>query len=369
MSDKLFDSISFGENKNCDVIKYEVIKAQLPWVEEFRPSKIADIVGQKGAIDVLKNTLKTGELPNLLFYGPPGTGKTTTIISLGRELYGDIKYGERVMELNASDERGIETVRETITKFAKTVIDNKDPNYLCPDYKIIILDEADTMTSAAQSALRKIMEDTSKTTRFCFICNSINRIIEPIISRCVTFKFNHINNDIIFNLVKNISRKKKINIAEEQLHVIANESQGDIRKAITILQNTNYIINTNGTITNDAIYNILGKINYDKITKIIDKLFENITIAQIKPIVRKILNNGYSIIEIIKQFSEAVVNHTKINDMQKSILAINFDNELRRITEGSDEYLHLLLIITEISKIIKNDFENKENIFLDTETC
>lgn len=369
MYNELFDTISFDEHKVCDNTKIKVVQAKLPWIEKFRPKQIKDVVDQKEVIDILRNTLQTGDLPNLLFYGQPGTGKTSTIIALCRELFGDIKYGERVMELNASDDRGIETVREKITKFAKTIIANKDPNYLCPSYKIIILDEADTMTCAAQSALRKIMEDSSKNTRFCFICNSINRIIEPIISRCVTFKFNQIGNKSIFKLIKNISEKENIMIDDDNLNIIAIEAQGDIRKAITILQNVSYIIDTNKNITADNIYNMIGKISYDKIKQIINKLFNDITIKEIKQIVKDILNNGYSMIEVIKQFNDVVINDTRINDKQKSILSINFDNAMRRITEGADEYLHLLLIITEISRIIKNDCKDPTTIFIDNETC
>lgn len=161
----------------------------VPWVDKYRPQKLADIVYQDDVIKMLNNVLETGNLPHLLFHGYPGTGKTSTILAIARELFGSKKFKERVIELNASDERGINVVRHKIVTLAKSAVSAKDPNYLCPSYKLIILDEADAMTTEAQSALRKTMEDNSDVTRFCFICNYINQIIDPITSRCVKFRF------------------------------------------------------------------------------------------------------------------------------------------------------------------------------------
>ena len=139
----------------------------IPWIEKYRPRKLNDIISQKESINILSNTLKTGELPHLLLYGGPGTGKTSSVLALCNQLFGPERVNERVIELNASDERGINVVRHKIINFAKIA----NENYLCPPYKIIILDEADAMTKEAQAALRKVMEETSNITRFCFICN------------------------------------------------------------------------------------------------------------------------------------------------------------------------------------------------------
>ena len=237
-----FDEIFDLPNKKSITINNEKIKKSetIPWVNKYRPKKLNGIIHQKEVVLMLKNTLETGNLPHLLFYGPPGTGKTSTILALANDLFGPKKYSERTIELNASDERGINIVRKKIITFAKMSIGNADDNYLCPPYKIIILDEADAMTTEAQSALRKTMEDNSNITRFCFICNYINEIITPISSRCSKFRFLPLDNKSIKNKLLYICKKENLILKDSILDTIINISKGDMRRAIMILQNTNY---------------------------------------------------------------------------------------------------------------------------------
>lgn len=357
---ELFDEVDFDEKKTKQHV-CETRKQMLPWVEKYRPSKINDIIDQEEVIDVLNNTLKTGNLPNLLFYGQAGTGKTTTIIALCKQLFGENKFKERVLELNASDDRGIETVRSKIMNFAKIIITNRDTKYLCPDYKIIILDEADTMTVTAQSALRKIMEDMSKKTRFCFICNSINKIIQPIISRCVKFKFNHLRKGSIMKLIKKISKKENIDIGTEQLKIIAEQSKGDMRKAITILQNAKYITLTNGYVTNDDIFNVMGKVPETEIRKITNDLINKVSTNKIKKRVHQLINNGYSMTETLQQLNDTIIFNDDIDDNKKSLISVNLDNIMRRIEDGSDIYIQLFLSLLMIRNVIdeNNEFRNE----------
>lgn len=212
------------------------------WIEKYRPKHLKNIIGQNNIISTIKNMIKNNySITNLLFYGMPGTGKTTTILSLCYELFGPNNFKNRVLELNASDERGIGVVRDSILRFAKTSLSSPDPNYPSPPIKLIILDEADSMTYDAQSALRKIMEDYLETTRFCIICNYIEKIIKPIVSRCMFFNFVPLDNKLIIRHLKKIAEKEKLKLNDEDIENIYKSYNGDLRQAISSLQQLKYI--------------------------------------------------------------------------------------------------------------------------------
>ena len=176
----------------------------------------------------------------MLFYGPPGTGKTSTILALAKDLYGPEMFKSRVLELNASDERGISIVREKVKDFARMQLSNPPPQYKsrypCPPYKIIILDEADSMTQDAQSALRRTMETYSKITRFCLICNYVTRIIDPLASRCSKFRFKLLDQENAQSRIQDIANSEHVKLEEGVLQTLIKCSEGDLRKAITFLQ-------------------------------------------------------------------------------------------------------------------------------------
>ena len=176
----------------------------------------------------------------MLFYGPPGTGKTSTILALAKELYGPDMFKSRVLELNASDERGISIVREKVKDFARMQLSNPPAHYKdrypCPPYKIIVLDEADSMTQDAQSALRRTMETYSKITRFCLICNYVTRIIDPLASRCSKFRFKVLDQGNAKARVEEIALKENVKLAFGVADSLIKCSEGDLRKAITFLQ-------------------------------------------------------------------------------------------------------------------------------------
>ena len=225
-----------------EFIIYYMCNNNIPWVDKYRPRHIESLVYQNEVKKVLMNTLRTGIFPNFIFYGPPGTGKTSAILALVYQLFGPKLISDRVLELNASDERRINVVRDKIIKFAKESISDPDPDYPSPPYKIIILDEADALTLDAQSALRKVIESSSKITRFCFTCNYIEKIIQPIISRCVKFRFKPLSIDTLSQRLFDIAQLENIKISKECIKQIAKNSEGDGRKAIMILQNSKYII-------------------------------------------------------------------------------------------------------------------------------
>jgi len=211
------------------------IISNLMWVEKYRPIKLEQVINQKEIVNGLRNLIKNPyEIPHLLFAGPAGVGKTTTALCIARELLGE-DWQRNTLELNASDERGIKMVRERVKEFAavmKLATDTKDD----VSFRIIILDEADEMTSEAQTALRRIIEDSSKTTRFIIICNYLSQIIEPIQSRCVVFRFMRLAKEDVIGYLKMICEKEGVKYEEKALSQIYGATSGDLRHSINILQ-------------------------------------------------------------------------------------------------------------------------------------
>ena len=207
-----------------------------PWVEKYRPKTVEDVCHQEEAIATLKNALETGNLPHLLFYGPPGTGKTSAVSAMVRQMFGPV-VKDRVLELNASDERGIDVVREKIKVFAKLAVGGLPPGFTCPPLKIIVLDEADCMTSDAQSALRRTMEQHSRVTRFCIMCNYVSRIIDPITSRCAKFRFSPLPASAMTSRLQHIAEQESVTFSDGSLDALMLASAGDMRRAVSLMQN------------------------------------------------------------------------------------------------------------------------------------
>lgn len=327
-------------------------KNQIPWTEKYRPKKIDDILEQDEIMKVLKNTLATGQMPHLLFFGSPGTGKTTTILALAHQLFGPKIINDRVKELNASDDRGIGIVRNSIITFAKRAIGAKDPKYPCPNFKIIILDEADAMTPEAQAALRKVIENKSAITRFCFICNYIEKIIDPIASRCMRFRFKSLEKDAIINKMKKISVIEDINLDLDCIKTIESRSQGDARRCINTLQNMKYLINYKKKITPDDIINITGGI-IDNELKDFWQITTTGTIMEVRQLAINVQKTGHPLIEYLTHLHKCVLK-SKLTDIQKSKISIEIGNTDRRLTEGSDEYLQMLNILLYINNIVNS---------------
>jgi replication factor C subunit 2/4 len=342
-------------NKKKIILKQksdDKIRKKIPWVDKYRPKKVKDIIQQDDITKALNDIVTTGNLQHLLLHGPPGTGKTSTILAIANELFGPVRIKERVIELNASDENGINVVRSKIINFAKRAIGTPDPNYLSPPYKIIILDEADSMTTEAQSALRKVMENTSSITRFCFICNYINQIIDPIASRCMKFRFGPVKENAVTQKLKTISEREKLFFSDDVIQSISKICKGDVRRSIMLLQNLKHMSKLK-TINVENTYDI-G--NYMP-PKIINELWTSCIInknASIKDIVTKtnqIKSLGYPINNIYEQLKNKIIE-SDIDDKYKSLLTIQISVSERQLIEGADEYIQLLNVISYSKHII-----------------
>ncbi|MCJ1363940.1 hypothetical protein MMC16_003049 [Acarospora aff. strigata] len=213
----------------------------LPWVEKYRPNTLDDVSGHQDILATINKFIDSNRLPHLLLYGPPGTGKTSTILALARRIYGNKNMRQMVLELNASDDRGIDVVREQIKTFASTkqifsaALKPGDFQAL-GGYKLIILDEADAMTSTAQMALRRIMEKYTANTRFCVIANYTHKLSPALLSRCTRFRFSPLKEVDIRRLIDHVIEQEDVRIDEEAVQSLVRLSKGDMRRALNVLQ-------------------------------------------------------------------------------------------------------------------------------------
>lgn len=214
----------------------------LPWVEKYRPASLADVSGHQDILATINKFVDANRLPHLLLYGPPGTGKTSTVLALARRIYGGKNMRQMVLELNASDDRGIDVVREQIKTFSSTkqifagAFDKSAPSDSIAGFKLIILDEADAMTSTAQMALRRIMEKYTANTRFCIIANYTHKLSPALLSRCTRFRFSPLKEADIRVLVDKVIAEEDVNIAPDAVDSLVTLSKGDMRRALNVLQ-------------------------------------------------------------------------------------------------------------------------------------
>ena len=311
------------------------------WVEKYRPKKISEIVNQKEIMGSLGALLKNqSEMPHLLFSGSAGVGKTSTAICISRDILGK-HWQNYSLELNASDERGIGMVREKVKKFSRFAgLDTEIP------FKIIILDEADEMTSDAQTALRRIIEDTAKYCRFILIANNLSKIIEPIQSRCVVFKFTRISNKEISSQLKFIAQKEKIKADEKGLETICDYADGDIRHAINILQ----AAASTGSIDVSSVKSVIGLTKTKDVQDVLKLALDGKVSDAREKMIELIKVYGMSESDFLKYINQAVFASKTSNIEGILEIIAKYDY---RILVGANPEIQLSALLAELTKFGK----------------
>lgn len=319
------------------------------WVEKYRPLKLNDVVYCNSFIkQVFEQYIINKNIPHLLLSGPSGVGKTSTIISIAKELFPGKLYDKHVTIMNASDERGIDIVRNKILTISSKYIfcDEKTP-----PFKLIILDEADAMTREAQFALKRLIELHSKTTRFCFICNYKHKIIRPIESRCTHIVFPQLNNEYGITRLKKIAKLENIKISTKHLAILLDQSSGDLRKAISMLQNLSYIYKTNSNkITINDINNICDIVPTPVISKIIATCKTSKSVNDLNELAKYLYYNSFSTSGIIDKLINEIRISTEFDDLKKAEIFIELMETYKIVKIGGDEYicvLNLLCVLNE----------------------
>ncbi|MBI4053586.1 MAG: replication factor C small subunit [Candidatus Diapherotrites archaeon] len=317
---------------------------ELPWIEKYRPTTLSEVVGHEEITRRLKSYVDRKNVPNLMFSGPAGVGKTSAAVSLAKELYGK-EFERNFLELNASDERGIDVVRNTIKDFARTLA--FDANF-----KIIFLDESDALTTDAQQALRRTMERYTRTCRFILSCNYSSRLIEPIQSRCVVFRFTPLPATQVANKLKEIAEKEKVEIEEDAVKAMIYVSEGDLRKAINILQAS---ASLEGKVKEETVYSVSSRAKPKEVREMIAFGLEGKFKEAREKLDTLMFQHGMSGEDVIGQLyketmalpEEELPSKTKI-ELANIIGEYNF-----RLVEGGNERIQLEALLAQFGKFAK----------------
>jgi replication factor C small subunit len=326
--------------KGADLLSFEM------WAEKYRPKTLGDMVDQKEIVERLKSFVKSRNVPHCIFAGPPGTGKTTAALCLARDLYGDV-YREHLMELNASDERGINVVRETVKTFARARSIGEIP------FKIMILDESDNMTADAQQALRRTMERYTETCRFILCANYSGKIIEPIQSRCAPFRFTFLPREEQDKYLKYIAENENVKLLKDGLDAIFEICSGDLRKAINTLQAA---ASLNKPVDAKVVYSIAGRASPADVQKMIEVAMNGNFIEARKQLREMIQKYGVAGSDIIRQIHTEIFR-TEIPEAWKIKLADVVGETDYRLVEGADEEVQLSALL---ARLVEAGYELKK---------
>jgi len=316
-----------------------VAQEEVLWVEKYRPRSLDDIVNQKEIVERLKKFVAERNMPHLLFAGPSGTGKTTAALALVHDLYGD-NYKQYFLELNASDERGIDVIRNKVKEFARTVPPGDVP------FKVVLLDEADNMTPDAQQALRRTMELYTQTTRFVLACNYLSKIIEPIQSRTALFRFYPLKKEDVVNRLAYIAKNEGAEYDEKALETIYDITQGDMRKSINILQ----AASAYGKVTVEAVYKVLGLAQPKEVREMMNLALSG-KFNEARAKLRELLvNYGLSGEDVVKQVHREITGGELQIPEELRVLLADYIGEVEfRIMEGADDEIQLSAMLARLA--------------------
>ena len=315
------------------------------WIDKYRPKNFKEIIGQESFIKRIKAFLNSKNLPHLLFSGSPGCGKTTTALVIATELYGKNGLSGNFLELNASDDRGIDVIRNQIKEFAKLKSLAQIP------YKVICLDEADSLTKDAQQALRRTMEKYSHTCRFILSCNEISKLIDPIQSRCVIFKFKPLDNIALKKIIENILKDENLKIENGVEDLLIEVSKGDVRKLLNTIQAVSV---TDKNITKKSLLEITEFINPSEIKNMIKYSLDGDFFSSRKELIKLRTLRGFSGLDILKEIYKNILKLDKIEDNLKIKIVDKIATAEFRIIEGCDPEIQIESILVMISLINKN---------------
>lgn len=310
------------------------------WLEKYRPESLDDVKGQTKTIDSLKQYVESQELPNLLFAGPPGVGKTASAVAIAREIYGE-NWSDNFLELNASDDRGIDVVRQDVKSFARASISDAD-------FRLIFLDEADALTSDAQAALRRTMEQFSGNVRFILSCNYSSQIIEPLQSRCTIYRFTPLSDEAVEEQVREIIDEEGIDITEDGVKAIVYASDGDMRRAINGLQAVSIL---DGEVDEDRVYSLTNTVKPEDVELILGKAMSG-EFIQARESSRRIMNeNGVATTELLDQIYRHVWDSDEINGEEATDVTDLLADADYRITQGANAEIQIDGFLSKLSEM------------------
>lgn len=325
-------------------------KENLPWVEKYRPETLDDVYGQTEIVSTVRKFIEEAKLPHLLFYGPPGTGKTSTIGALARDLYGK-NYANMVLELNASDDRGIDVVRNQIKEFAST------RQIFSKGFKLIILDEADAMTNAAQNALRRIIEKYTKNTRFCILANYSHKLTPALLSRCTRFRFQPLPSDAIERRIANVLVHEHLKLSNEAQKALLKLSKGDMRRVLNVLQASKATLEDpeNDEISDETIYECCGAPRPEDLQTILKSILEDDWSTAYYTLTKIRQTNGLALIDLIEGIIEVLEGYDLQKEMTRIELLTKLGNIEYSISKGGNDRIQSSAVIG----AIKTSFEHE----------